>query len=159
MPTSSALCADITCVTFQSHLTFITRHGKLMGICTWPKHVFVDHNGLVRFEHAGYGGMEDFEDVVVELLQEAGNKPVEEKEQDDPKDEIHDIYGTHFYGMPPEICIGYSRLRRFGNNQTLKPEAVNVVVDPGSHDVNIVYLRGRWIWRAGGSTVCTRQQG
>ena len=69
------------------------------------EHVFVDHNGLVRFEHAGYGGMEDFEDVVVELLQEAGNKPVEEKEQDDPKDEIHDIYGTHFYGMPPEICM------------------------------------------------------
>jgi thiol-disulfide isomerase/thioredoxin len=120
------------------------------GNMYWPKHVFVDHNGLVRFEHAGYGGMEDFEDVVVELLQEAGNKPVEEKEQDGPKDEIHDIYGTHFYGMPPEICIGYSRLRRFGNNQTLKPEAVNVLVDPGSHDDNVVYLRGRWIWQREG---------
>jgi hypothetical protein len=116
----------------------------------WPKHVFVDHNGFVRYEHAGYGGMEDFEDVLVELLQEAGNKPVEEKEQDDPKDEIYDTYGMQFYGMAPEICVGYSRLRRFGNNQTLKPEAVNVVVDPGSHDVNVVYLRGRWIWQREG---------
>jgi thiol-disulfide isomerase/thioredoxin len=51
------------------------------GNMYWPKHVFVDHNGFVRYEHAGYGGMEDFEDVVVELLQEAGNKPVEEKEK------------------------------------------------------------------------------
>jgi hypothetical protein len=55
-----------------------------------------------------------------------------------------------FYGMAPEICVGYSRLRRFGNNQTLKPEAVNVVVDPGSHDVNVVYLRGRWVWQREG---------
>ena len=117
------------------------------GNTYWPKHVFVDPNGFVRYEHAGYGGMEDFEDVVVELLQETGKKSVEEKEQDDPKDEIYDIYGMHFYGMAPEICVGYSRLRRFGNNQTLKPEAVNVVVDPGSHDVNVVYLRGRWIWQ------------
>ncbi|HKG70793.1 MAG TPA: redoxin domain-containing protein, partial [Nitrososphaeraceae archaeon] len=76
------------------------------GNMYWPKHVFVDHNGFVRYEHAGYGGMEDFEDVVVELLQEAGNKPVEEKEQDDPKDEIYDIYGMQFYGMAPEICVG-----------------------------------------------------
>jgi thiol-disulfide isomerase/thioredoxin len=120
------------------------------GNMYWPKHVFVDHNGFVRYEHAGYGGMEDFEDVVVELLQEAGNKPVEEKDQDDPKDEIYDIYGMQFYGMAPEICVGYSRLRRFGNNQTLKPEAVNVVVDPGSRDVNVVYLRGRWVWQREG---------
>jgi thiol-disulfide isomerase/thioredoxin len=120
------------------------------GNMYWPKHVFIDHNGFVRYEHAGYGGMEDFEDVVVELLQEAGNKPVEEEEQNDPKDEIYDIYGMQFYGMAPEICVGYSRLRRFGNNQTLKPEAVNVVVDPGSHDVNVVYLRGRWIWQREG---------
>ena len=121
------------------------------GNMYWPKHVFIDHNGFVRYEHAGYGGMQDFEDVVVELLQEAGNKPVEEEEQNDPKDEIYDIYGMQFYGMAPEICVGYSRLRRFGNNQTLKPEALNVVVaDPGSHDVNVVYLRGRWIWQREG---------
>ena len=120
--------------------------GSLWQYVDRPKHIFVDHNGFIRYEHAGYGGMEDFEDVVVELLQEAGNKPVEGKEQEDPKDEIYDIYGMHFYGMAPEICVGYSRLRRFGNNQTLKPDAVNVVIDSGLHDVNVVYLRGSWIW-------------
>jgi hypothetical protein len=52
--------------------------------------------------------------------------------------------------MAPEICVGYSRLRHFGNNQTLKPDAVNVVVDTGLHDVNLVYLRGRWIWQREG---------
>jgi hypothetical protein len=56
----------------------------------------------------------------------------------------------HFYGMAPEICVGYSRLRRFGNNQTLKPDSVNVMTDPGLHDVNVVYLRGTWIWQREG---------
>src|SRR5215216_5976288 len=120
------------------------------GDMYWPKHVFVDHNGLIRYEHAGYGGIEDFEDIVVELLEEAGNKPVEGKEQEDPKDEIYDVYGMHFYGVAPEICVGYSRLRRFGNNQTLKPDSVNVMTDLGLHDVNVVYLRGSWIWQREG---------
>lgn len=117
------------------------------GNMYWPKHVFVDRNGLIRYEHAGYGSIEEFEDVVVELLEEAGNKPREEKEREDPKDEVYDVYGMHFYGIAPEICVGYSRLRRFGNNQTLKPESANMMVDPGSHDVNIIYLRGNWIWQ------------
>jgi thiol-disulfide isomerase/thioredoxin len=120
------------------------------GNTYWPKHVLIDHNGLIRYEHAGYGGKTDFEDIVVELLEEAGKKPSEEKEQDDPKDEIFDTYGMHFQGMAPEICVGYSRLRRFGNNQTLKPDAANIMVDPGSHDVNVVYLRGKWTWQREG---------
>jgi thiol-disulfide isomerase/thioredoxin len=117
------------------------------GNMYWPKHIFVDHNGFIRYEHAGYGGIQDFEEIVVELLQEAGKKPEEVKQDDDdPKDEIYDTYGMQFYGLAPEICVGYSRLRRFGNNQTLKPDAANMVVDRGPHDVNVVYLRGRWIW-------------
>jgi thiol-disulfide isomerase/thioredoxin len=120
------------------------------GNTYWPKHVLIDHNGFIRYEHAGYGGIADFEGMVVELLEESGKKPLEEREQDDPKDEIFDTYGMHFHGMAPEICVGYSRLRRFGNNQTLKPDAANIVVDPGSHDINVVYLRGKWVWQREG---------
>ncbi|HEX2107399.1 MAG TPA: redoxin family protein [Nitrososphaera sp.] len=123
---------------------------EAFGNMYWPKHILIDPSGLIRYEHAGYGGIEDFEDVVVELLEEAGKKPVEEKEQGNPEDEIYDTYGMHFYGIAPEICVGYSRLRRFGNNQTVKPDAMNVMVDPGSHDPNVVYLRGRWIWQREG---------
>lgn len=120
------------------------------GNTYWPKHVLIDHNGFIRYEHAGYGGIADFEEMVVELLEELGKKPLEEREQDDPKHEIFDTYGMHFHGMAPEICVGYSRLRRFGNTQTLKPDAANIVVDPGSHDINVVYLRGKWVWQREG---------
>ncbi|MFL6502435.1 MAG: redoxin family protein, partial [Nitrososphaera sp.] len=68
------------------------------GNMYWPKHILIDHNGFIRYEHAGYGAMGDFEDIVVELLQEAGNKPIEGKEHENPQDEIYDTYGMHFYG-------------------------------------------------------------
>jgi len=120
------------------------------GNMYWPKHVIIDHNGFIRYEHAGYGGIADFEDPINELLEEAGKKHGEEKDQEDPKDEIFDTYGMHFSAIAPEICVGYSRLRRFGNNQTFKPDAANIMIDPGSHEVNIVYLRGKWIWQREG---------
>jgi hypothetical protein len=117
------------------------------GNMYWPKHILIDRDGFIRYEHAGYGGIADFENPVVELLQEAGKDPSEDRETETPQDSIYDIYGMHFPGIAPEICVGYSRLRRFGNNQTLKPDVANFVTDSSSHDVNLVYLRGRWIWQ------------
>ena len=117
------------------------------GNMYWPKHILIDRDGFIRYEHAGYGGIADFENPVVELLQEAGKDPSEDRETETPQDSIYDIYGMHFPGIAPEICVGYSRLRRFGNNQTFKPDVANFVTDSSSHDVNLVYLRGRWIWQ------------
>lgn len=123
------------------------RTWEAYGNMYWPKHVLIDHNGLMRYEHAGYGSIEDFEDAVVELLQEAGQRPPEDREKKNPQDWIYDVYGMHFYGIAPETCVGYSRLKSFGNNQSLRPDSVNTVTDSGSHDVNVVYLRGKWIWQ------------
>jgi thiol-disulfide isomerase/thioredoxin len=121
------------------------------GNMFWPKHVIIDQSGFIRYEHAGYGEITEFEPVISELLEEAGNKPSSvDYDEKNPDDEIFDTYGMHFPGMAPEICVGYSRLRRFGNNQTFKPDEPSVAVDPGSHADNVVYLRGKWIWRREG---------
>jgi thiol-disulfide isomerase/thioredoxin len=121
------------------------------GNMYWPKHVVIDHNGFVRYEHAGYGDISEFEPVIAELLEEAtGKKPAIEYDEKNPGDEIFETYGMHFAGMAPETCIGYSRMRRFGNNQTFKPDGANVATDPGSHFDNVVYLRGKWIWQREG---------
>ena len=98
-----------------------------------PKHILIDHNSFIRYEHVGYGTIEEFEKAVVELLEEAGYKPTEDVDSENPNDEIFDMYGMHFHGIAPEICIGYSRLRRFGNNQTMKPNEPNMAIDPGSY--------------------------
>ena len=118
------------------------------GNTYWPRHTLIDRNGLVRYEHAGYGGISDFEEAVVELLREGSEIPVDMPlDTQDPQDEIYDTYGVQFAGVAPEICVGYSRLRRFGNNQKVKPDTTNVFVDAPSHDINVVYLRGKWLWQ------------
>lgn len=121
------------------------------GNMFWPRHVIIDQLGFVRYEHAGYGEITEFEPVIAELLDEAGKNPgLEYDAKNQLNDEIFETYGMHFAGMAPEICVGYSRMRRFGNNQTFKPDQPNVAVDPGSHMDNTVYLRGRWIWQREG---------
>lgn len=120
------------------------------GNMYWPKHVIIDHAGFVRYEHAGYGDITEFEPVIAELLEEAGTKPAVDYDDKNPDDEIFDTYGMHFSGMAPEICVGYSRMRRFGNNQTFRPDEPSVAVDSGSHFDNVVYLRGKWVWQREG---------
>ncbi|SRR5579884_3273288 len=121
------------------------------GNMYWPKHILVDCDGFVRFGHAGYGGIADFEENIVELLHEAGKNPKISLESKDIKDEIYEIYGMHFYGIAPEICVGYSRLKRFGNNQSLKRDQLNIFSElEGSREINQVYLKGRWVWRYDG---------
>jgi thiol-disulfide isomerase/thioredoxin len=124
------------------------------GNMYWPKHVLIDHNGFIRYEHAGYGSIQDFENKVIELLEEAGHKPTDDIDTLNPSDEIFDTYGMHFFGIAPEICVGYSKLRKFGNNQTMKPDKPNIIIDPGSYTDNLVYLRGKWIWEREGVKIC-----
>ncbi|MEO9363917.1 MAG: redoxin domain-containing protein [Nitrososphaera sp.] len=120
------------------------------GNMYWPKHVIIDQAGFVRYEHAGYGDITEFEPVIAELLEEAGSKPAVDYDDKNPGDEIFDTYGMHFSGMAPEVCVGYSRMRRFGNNQTFRPDEPSVAADSGSHFDNVVYLRGKWVWQREG---------
>ena len=91
-----------------------------------------------------------------ELLEEAGNTISEPLERSDPPDEIFEIYGMHFDGVAPEICVGYSRLRKFGNKQKMKPNELNIAIDQGAHLDNVVYLRGPWIWEKEGVRACAK---
>jgi hypothetical protein len=128
------------------------------GNMYWPKHLLIDHNGFIRYEHAGYGTINEFENSVVELLEESGHKPTEDMDTANPSDEIFDTYGMHFLGIAPEICVGYSRLRRFGNHQMMKPDKPNIAIDPGSYIENLVYLRGKWIWEREGIKFCPQDK-
>ena len=62
----------------------------------------------------------------------------------------------HFDGVAPEICVGYSRLRKFGNKQNMKPNELNIAIDQGAHLDNVVYLRGPWIWEKEGVRACAK---
>ncbi len=118
------------------------------GNMYWPKHILIDSNGFLRYEHAGYGNIEEFVEPILDLIQETDSSADTDtkKFEGNFTDEIYETYGMHFPQVAPEICVGYSRLQRFGNKQTIKIDEVNFVQDSGPHFDNVVYLRGKWIW-------------
>jgi thiol-disulfide isomerase/thioredoxin len=134
------------------------------GNSYWPKHILIDRDGFVRYEHPGYGTFDDFREALNDLLDlpNSDAQLVQQKgklsdSQDDlfnennkEKNEVTKIYGMHFTGMAPEICVGYSRLRRFGNNQKAKIDEYNVFSGPVTVLDNTVYLRGKWKWNREG---------
>lgn len=127
---------------------------KTYGNMYWPKHVLIDATGMVRYEIAGFNSMRDFELPIYGLLREAGEHPSPYFEEQDPQDEIYDTYGTHFIGGNREtwdsivhpVCVGYTKLKRFGNVQDTEPNKINELTDPGQHLDNTVYLHGSWFW-------------
>jgi hypothetical protein len=116
------------------------------GNTYWPKHVLIDSNGFLRYEQAGYGSIKEFVDPILDLIQETGNEVGTMTFDDNLADEIYETYGMHFPQIAPEICVGYSRLHRFGNKLSLQQDKVNFVQDNETHLDNVVYLRGKWIW-------------
>lgn len=118
------------------------------GNSYWPKHVLVDREGFVRYEHPGYGTPSEFEEAISDLLDiPYSNEEYPQKNHEETEDnEITKVYGMHFVGMAPEICLGYSRIRRFGNNQKLKTNDYNILTEPSIILENNVYLRGKWRW-------------
>ena len=111
------------------------------GNSYWPKHVLIDREGFVRYEHPGYGTPSEFEEAISDLLDiPYSNEEYQQKNYEEPEDnEITKVYGMHFVGMAPEICLGYSRIRRFGNNQKLKTNDYNILKEPSIVLENNVY--------------------
>ena len=118
------------------------------GNMYWPKHILIDSNGFLRYEHPGYGSIQEFVEPILDLIKETDASAVANVDEFESAatDEIYDTYGMHFPQLAPEICVGYSRLSRFGNKQTIKKDKINFVQDNGTHFDNAVYLRGKWIW-------------
>ena len=149
----------------NDHITGYDTNNKtweVYGNSYWPKHILIDRDGFVRYEHPGYGTFDDFKEALNDLLDLPYSNPqlVQEKEEgksleskedlfnenNKKQNEVTKIYGMHFSGMAPEICVGYSRLRRFGNNQKAKIDEYNVFTGPITVLDNTVYLRGKWRW-------------
>lgn len=141
-------------VNFPVGLDKENRTWQTYGNMYWPKHILIDAAGMVRYEIAGFSNVRDFEFPIHGLLREVGQHPPPYFEEEEPQDEIYDTYGTHFLGANREIwdsivhpvCLGYTRLKRFGNIHEVEQDKINEFEDPGQHLNNIVYLRGRWFW-------------
>ncbi|MFY3739676.1 MAG: alkyl hydroperoxide reductase subunit AhpC [Candidatus Nitrosomirales archaeon] len=119
-----------------------------------PKHVLIDSTGMIRYEIAGYSNIRDYEVPIYGLLREAGQHPPPYFEDEELKDEIYDIYGSHYLGTTVQtweslihpVSVGYARTKQFGNSQWAERDKINEFNDSGHHLDKVVYLRGKWFW-------------
>lgn len=101
----------------------------------WPAEYFIDAQGRVRYVHFGEGEYGEKENVIRDLLAEAG-RPVAGKEA-----RVHAV-APSLTVTTPETYLGAARAERF----------TNAMLSPGSHDftapkalpANEFAYRGRW---------------
>ncbi len=105
------------------------------GTQYWPSEYFIDAQGRVRFAHYGEGEYEEKEQIIRELLAEAG-RPVSKR-------------GSGAHGIEasagvttPETYLGAARAERF-TNPTLSP-GTHDFAKPGAPGPNEFAYRGRW---------------
>jgi cytochrome c biogenesis protein CcdA/thiol-disulfide isomerase/thioredoxin len=112
----------------------------------WPAHYFIDAQGQIRHHHFGEGGYRESEDVIRQLLADAGQKNlpggyvsddhrgVEAVASDDPT-------------RSPETYVGYARAQNFVGGRVAH-DTVQDYHAPSSLGSNQWSLDGRWNVRA-----------
>jgi cytochrome c biogenesis protein CcdA/thiol-disulfide isomerase/thioredoxin len=110
----------------------------------WPAHYFIDAAGHIRGHHFGEGNYEESEQIIRQLLAQAGymNLPPPGMESTKalgvqaPADEAHD--------QSPETYLGYARAQNFRSPGGLVQDRVRTYAVPSSLDLNQWALGGTW---------------
>ena len=108
----------------------------------WPAHYFIDAAGRVRYHHFGEGDYARSEEVIRQLLKEAGHAP--DAADTGPMKAQGAAAAAAFQSLnSPETYIGYSRMERFVSPGGVhKDSAARYVA--GSLKLNDWSLDGNW---------------
>jgi len=111
----------------------------------WPAHYFIDPKGQIRHHHFGEGEYEQSEDVIRQLLTEAGQTNLPGGYVN-PNAKGAEAAGSGDYNRSPETYVGYARAQNFAGGQiahddyhapaTLLPNQWTLDGDWAVHDEN-----------------------
>jgi cytochrome c biogenesis protein CcdA/thiol-disulfide isomerase/thioredoxin len=109
----------------------------------WPAHYFADAQGRIRYHHFGEGAYAESEQVIQQLLREAGAGKV-----------VSDVIYIHGQGVQqaadlrdvrsPETYVGYERAAQFASPGGAQPDRLAQYQLPGKPALNDWGLEGRW---------------
>ena len=108
----------------------------------WPAHYFVDARGQIRHHHFGEGEYRQSEDVIRQLLTDAGQKNL-------PGGYVRDDHrgveaaASNDPTRSPETYVGYARARNFVGGRVTRDEAHDYRA-PAALAANQWSLDGRW---------------
>ncbi|MBP9691534.1 cytochrome c biogenesis protein DipZ [Candidatus Woesebacteria bacterium] len=101
----------------------------------WPAKYIIDKDGRVRYSHFGEGDYDETEQVIQELLKEAGAAEFSTK-IDNP---TYDVLAR-----TPELYLGYGRIDAFASLERIKPDVSRDYTAPQELGDNQVAYDGDW---------------
>jgi len=110
----------------------------------WPAHYFIDARGHIRHVHFGEGGYEQSEQIIRQLLREAGRDPGADMAA--TRSAGAEMAGGGEVGSP-ETYVGYSRTRGFTSPEAVRRDAAQTYSIPAL-TLNQWGLSGAWTVRA-----------
>jgi cytochrome c biogenesis protein CcdA/thiol-disulfide isomerase/thioredoxin len=109
----------------------------------WPAHYFADAQGRIRYHHFGEGDYAESEQVIQQLLAEAGHKDV-----------ANNLIDAHAQGVQmaaddadvrsPETYIGFQRSENFASAGGVRADKPFAYTAPAKPDLNQWGLAGTW---------------
>jgi cytochrome c biogenesis protein CcdA/thiol-disulfide isomerase/thioredoxin len=111
----------------------------------WPAHYFIDTQGRIRHHHFGEGEYEQSEDVIRQLLTEAGQKNLPGGYVQ-PNAQGAEAAVTGDGARSPETYVGYARAENFAGGQIAHDDAWTYHA-PGTLMTNQWAFDGRWTVR------------
>ena len=125
----------------------------------WPAHYFIDAQGQIRHHHFGEGSYHESEDVIRQLLTEAGQKNLPGGYVDDDHHGV-EAASSGDRSRSPETYVGYARATNFVGGKLTHDESADYRA-PDTLAINQWTLVGRWtvhdesaqLDKAGGSIV------
>ena len=109
----------------------------------WPAHYFIDAQGRIRFHHFGEGDYEHSEQIIRQLLAEAGKAAVGDGARSVRADGVQ--AASDFAAVrSPETYIGYERAENFRSPGGLVRDLRQPYTAPASLALNDWALAGNW---------------
>jgi cytochrome c biogenesis protein CcdA/thiol-disulfide isomerase/thioredoxin len=109
----------------------------------WPAHYFVDASGRIRGHHFGEAGYEESEQLIRELLTEAGARDLPPAGQP-PRAQGIEVAPDQAQVASPETYVGYDRAENFVSSVALAQDLPASYRVPPSLQLNQWSLGGRW---------------
>jgi hypothetical protein len=124
----------------------------------WPAHYFIDAEGRVRYHHFGEGDYERSEQVIRQLLQEAGRSGAPAQSVAVPATGA-EAASDGSDEQSPETYIGYRRAENFVSPGGIARDETHVY-PPGTPRLNEWSLSGDWVVAPGFTALtCGRRRG
>jgi cytochrome c biogenesis protein CcdA/thiol-disulfide isomerase/thioredoxin len=121
---------------------------RAFGNQYWPAHYFIDAKGRIRHHHFGEGEYAQSEQVIQQLLEEAGRKNVTNTVVS--TEDAHGVQQHSDMGSvgSPETYLGFERTQNFASPETQAANAARQYTAPAKPALNQWGLGGNWLSQA-----------